>query len=495
MKNIEKIKSLIVSIICIGIVLLPFNNLPYFRNILHEMANEGAFYPITLAFLFYIFYLIKKQYKLLIPQNIGFYLLSGYMLWILLSGLFNVSDILSLTFKGRSAWSKFGLQFLLIIYMFSFSLMVYNLFLGSPEKYFVKIRRAFFISFVIAGGYSIFEVLSIYGLMEKNFLGVFEKLIRDIPSTIYTRVRSVSGEPSYFAMYLAILFPFLITYLVDDRVQNKIVYYFLTIWLFFLLLLSYSRTAYLIILVEFLVFYLLIYIKTPGRLKVNILKSFFILLVSIICLLVIEQRIDFKNKEYSIIQTVTSLLPSQFSLKSIPQKNGPFYTSNIVRVSSIKTAIKMSKERLIFGYGLGQYGFHFINFFSPKIEDLGDRKNIREELTQIFDSKPGSNWPSVYSLIARILAESGLVGLLLWIGLWVWAFLKILCLVFKEKTVVTHRFLFIHAVLVSMFGIFVVMNIHDSFRYFIYWLILGFVFAWTTPKSSDNVNNFPDSSK
>lgn len=453
----------------IAIVVMPFNNLPYFRDILHEMANEASFYPMTIGLLLWIVSLFYSR-NFLFPKSKIFLLLCLFVIFVFISFAFNFSNISIAIFKGRTGISKNILQVGLLLYMCLIPLFIYNIYNNNGNKtiIFKYIRKAILISFFIAGFYSFFEILSLLRLTGKNILSFIEPLIHDYGS--YQRLRSVSGEPSYFAMYCAFIFPFMLSYLFDEK-YNKIrwLFYILTGYFLFLIVLTYSRTAYFIAIVEFLFFYTLIFIIGRKNLRKYAIKSALILLIIIVTEVIVLPF--FSIREYSIIKTSEVFLPGT------EQVSTQFAASNNIRFASQAAALNIAIKNPIFGVGLGQYGFHFSDFFS------GIDKNSQNEETQVIIQSfmrddPSTPWPPVYSLYMRITAELGFVGLILWLSIWFFVIIKLFKRIMVNTRVTENVDWFGISLLVCTIGALSIMCAHDSFRYFGYWIILGVTFIY-----------------
>jgi hypothetical protein len=84
-----------------------------------------------------------------------------------------------------------------------------------------------------------------------------------IPAEIFQRfwdtpLRSLSGEASWFGMYLSFVFPWLMSYYFTASKTYKYYYLVIIIYALILTFLTYSRTAYFIIAFQIIAFILII---------------------------------------------------------------------------------------------------------------------------------------------------------------------------------------------------------------------------------------------
>jgi O-antigen ligase len=139
--------------------------------------------------------------------------------------------------------------------------------------------------------------------------------------------------------------------------------------------------------------------------------------------------------------------------------------SNISRMASQTAAFNEFLDYPLFGVGFGQFGFHvseYLPYWGYYSWEL-----------QPWLIYPEAPWPAVYSIYARLAAETGIVGIVGWVGFWIWL---------ARRIVIGSRFcqrvtgslpvpsyplvMSCYCVLTSSFA-------YDSFRTPMFWITLG----------------------
>ncbi len=123
----------------------------------------------------------------------------------------------------------------------------------------------------------------------------------------------------------------------------------------------------------------------------------------------------------------------------------------------------MFYHRPLLGVGLGQYGFNYPG--AIRAEDL----RSWEVQGYVADTSAEEAWPPAYSIHVRLLAETGLIGYVLWLLLVIIPLLRSLRLA-NDHTVVGRMHL---AVTLTLSGWLLLGSSIDSFRFFGGWIALG----------------------
>jgi hypothetical protein len=378
-----------VTLFSTALVLLPFNDLPYFSWLFGELGTEGAFLPLLLAVLWF-FPSVNFRFSLPRLGSVAFLLL--FLGAVLLSGAVNSFAIMEAQFAGRSGISKFVLQLSVLLFGVCLAILVFNL--AHRKLIDLRLVRRFLtISFLIAGGYSFFEVLFNLGTpwAEAVIEAVNPWFHTELQGVFFLgQVRSVTGEPSWFGMYAALLFPWLASYLFTEETIWP--YGVLTLYLIFLVFLSSSRLAYGLVLVESLL--MLSFMIRAGILSVGLAAAglFFLALTALAGFYFAD-----------LMAGAESLLLREGLVASLTSQEN---LSNICRYGTQVAAISMGLDHPFWGVGMGQFPFHMEKYLpawamiSPEIRDY----------------LHGVTQPLVHGLYARIAGEVGLVGLGLWLA-------------------------------------------------------------------------------
>lgn len=437
----------------LSIVLLPFNGLPYFQNIFNEIAGEGAFYPLIVLTGIWAFTMMLRG-KLTIPRNASTYFLQAFFIWILVSSLINFPELLTVEFKGRIGIEKNILQILLFLAVISTSHSIYYS-MKSQNVSLTNIRRFHLYAFILVCVYSVFEVSYIFthNDFSANVLLLINAWIRDpnMPG-LYAKVRSVSAEASWFANYCSILFPWLMSYLFTTK--HKLIAFVSLGYLVMLLIFTLSRTAYLITIFEFIVYTALV-LKFYSSKNAKLMSNLYGVLIAL--LVIVLGSISRLDMDFEGLSGVLMSISSADNL------------SNVARYGSQVAAIHMGSGNPVFGVGFGGYGFYSIDY-------MPDWAYQSYEIQEWMTNSIGSKWPPVHGIYSRIFAETGGIGLVLW--LLVWITLLRLCYKKIKSRYASHKEIDVLGIslLVSIVGAFLTGFNIDSFRFFEYWITFGV--AW-----------------
>jgi len=435
-----------------AVVLMPFNALPYFKGIFGELSGEGSFYPFLMAILVWIICMFLNESKIHIPKDLSFYLIVFFGLWAVVSGMVNLPQIIYSSTKGRTGLEKILLQYFVFIFTMIVSICIYNIF-RKDDNVLLYLRRLCLISFLIAGLYSSLEILFLLGnAWSADMLNSINSLFRDTSSDsllYFGRLRSVSGEASWFGMYLSFAMPWTLSYLVTEK--RKLPYVLLNMYFLILLILTISRTAYVICGIQIILFSMF-FCKTKFVRNKSVLVYAFLGLIGLI--MFFQNTPDTILNDKNILDIFLSLLNNDDS---------PYNLSNIARFGSQTAAINMFLSHPIFGVGLGQYGFHMPEF-------VPDWAYKSEEIILWASGSPDTPWPPVHGLYARILAEVGFFGLAIWLFLWGRILFK---LINYSKFLSNIDEIMIKSLFISIIGVLLSGFNSDSFRFFGYWILMG----------------------
>ena len=155
----KKIIKIIEMLFIIAIILIPFDNIPYFDKVLGELSVKASVYPFLIIISIIFFYTLKNR-KFYLKNTMEVKILAVYCLWVCISIGINFSSILGNSFKGRSGIQKLILQLmvlaflLLISYSSSVVIKIKNIDL-------LKLRKYICFSLIPVGIYGFIELLNI----------------------------------------------------------------------------------------------------------------------------------------------------------------------------------------------------------------------------------------------------------------------------------------------------------------------------------------------
>jgi hypothetical protein len=260
------VSRVLFPLIALSLFFLPLNDLTE-RRLLGELSLEGDVYPMLIAVIIYGLAVIQKG-SINKPNHLSYKLLMLFLAWVLISGILNSHGILTNFTKGRSGAEKFSLQFILLLFGFFTSIVSYATLKPFHRKNILLIfRRWILFSFLFAGIYSlVIEIPAELGQgWAISILGYITPIIHRFEYLYLDRLRSLSGEASWFGMYLVFVFPWLMSYYFTARKTYKYIYLALIVYALILSYLTYSRTAYLIIAFQIFAFVMIIFYKGSHR--------------------------------------------------------------------------------------------------------------------------------------------------------------------------------------------------------------------------------------
>jgi len=331
-------------------------------------------------------------------------ILFGFFAIIAASFLFNSYTISTDYFRGRYGLTKFIFSLVVLVYGFSLAYATYFL---ARERWQNLILVPIAVSVLFCAVYSIFEVLAWYGIMK----GVYEQLYQLTHggfSSLFvawngtlkrnidweTRLRSLAFEPPAFGNYAGFAWPWILAGIGISRGLAKAFYVVCFVLLNILLVLADARTGYVMLVVNVMVWIGLLFIYLPKNPAPNYQR--------------ISHTVNFLV--WCGAASVFALIVASYDTmiyNVIADDN----ISNISRLASQTSAFNMFMANPLIGVGFGQFGFHtsqylpYWGYYSWELQPW-----------LIFPEAP---WPAVYSIYARLAAETGLIGTIAWVGLWV----------------------------------------------------------------------------
>lgn len=389
----------------LGLLIIPFNDVPHFTFIFGELGLEASFFPFLFLVLFFSF---RINFSFYVPHLKSFYFILLFITIVIISGIINIPGILQAQFMDRTGISKFFFQFMILLFGIALSLTTFNLFLFGLINL-KKVRNLITISFIICGFYSIVEIFYLIGYpWAEFFLESINPLIHSEESGILLyegRLRSVTGEPSYFGMYGALVFPWLISYLFTEK--HRLPFLLLIFYLILMMFLSISRLAYfLLVLDSFLIVYFIF------RAKLFTLRTIGMFLILTLASIILSLYLIFKVPSADV-----NLLRQGVLLSLSSEEN----LSNICRYGTQVAAINMGLDHPIWGTGLGQFPFYMEKY-------LPAWSMISPEIRGYLH---GEGLPRVHGMYARIFSEVGFLGLIAWVGFFLY--------LFRDSYRVVHR--------------------------------------------------------
>jgi len=291
---------------------------------------DRSFYSYKLLFLQFVggFLLLILSIKIILKNSKDSFTLLLFPIILYLAA--NVFSYLISEYQNLSLFvlsKKFAFLSLFFIIIFNF-----------PLRKISKLINIWIFTAAIVSIYGIFQFLGI------DFLNLYKDWFKG-----YYQIFSTAGNPNFLAGYLAITFPFLISYVLTTKKKIlKIVIPMMGLFMFTCLILTFSRSGYLAFIISIFIFIILYLIfKKVGNKSYPSSKIIFSLCMLIMVIIIISSTVLSYNPylKYKIICMVTQ---------------------RSARIHIWEGAIRMIAKKPLGGFGLGTFVVNFPDY-RPKI--------------------------------------------------------------------------------------------------------------------------------
>ncbi|EDM45360.1 hypothetical protein SCB49_06122 [unidentified eubacterium SCB49] len=438
----------------LGVFFIPFNS---FTGIsaLGEYKNDAPIYIFPFVIILLFIYSIKVK-KFYIPyQNPIFKILLLLLGWFLVATLLNQENITTYFFKGKSGANRFVRQYIsLLISSIVFLLLYYNIFRHyTPTAIFYKLRRVFLYSFIVVFIYGVMEFLIVsLGVSPlKPILGLFSYFpFTEVELQSFNpRISSVTFETPALATYLFMVSGWMFSYILTEKGFLK---YIPSILVVFLAIASGSRAGIVVIFLQCGMF--LFFLARDKKLHALLIKiGLFLLLGGVV--------IGFyKGPQISgfVIEKLSSFGTTGKAKHDI---------SNRSRFGIQYANIEVFKKFPISGVGFGQQAFEAKKEY-PRWATINNWEFRLKYLNPTV-----SSYPPGYNIYTRVLAEAGIIGILLFLLL----LTSILLACYKLLKVKDERYVLALVLLISFIGSYMDWLKMDTFRVFSFWLHFGLLLS------------------
>ena len=449
------IENFILSLVLLGVFFLPFNS---FRGLglLGEFDRDSCVLFFLVAFLF-----ILLSGRLKVPYNNSlFQLLIIFLLWALLTVVLNSFDMFSYYFKKTSGVVRFLRQYMaLIISSIILFLTFYNaLNHKSLLKIVFRIRKVILYSLIIVVIYGSIEYLivefKVDSLRETLYLFNYLPFTDVLIDQRTYRISSVTFEPPALATYLITASGLMFSYIITDKGIKRFVPALLVVLFSFL---SGSRAGFFIIIVQIFIFILYILKDRKfNRLFVNIFLT---------------TAFSFAFVVVFFGSTATEYVYDE--LTSFELEDNVHANSNKTRFGIQYALFEVFKENPIRGVGFGLQAFES----KEKYPDWATENNWEFSWRYLNEDEP--SFPPGYNMYLRLLSETGIIGL----GIFVLFLVSILLCCYNMTFVRKGDFRVLGFIItISMAGYIFNWLKMDTFRIYGFWLCLALLIAYQKQK-------------
>jgi hypothetical protein len=443
-------------LIFLGVFFLPFNSWEGI-SILGEYHRDASVLFFLTAFIFLLF---KKKISLPLHSPI-FYLLIIFLIWGIVSTLFNINNAWEYLFKQTSGTERFIRQYIsLLIAAFILPITFYNIFISSDLKNVWKqIRTAMLYSLFVVTSYAFFEILIVKFDMfffKKPILNLFDYLpfVESSPDLRLRRISSISFESPALGTYLITIFSWMSSYAITSKSRYKFLPVLVVISL---ALVSGSRAATFIVLVQAFVFVLVIsQLREYKNIFSKVLISLFII-SSISAFL-------FAPKIISYVKT---------EIQSFKLNDSDHAMSNKSRFGIQYAMYKVFLENPIIGTGYG------LQAFESRFKYPSWAKRDNWEFRVIYLNQNDKSFPPGFNLYLRLASEIGLIG----IGIFLVFITYIISWSYRSMSNPNSVLGII--IFISMIGFLLNWLKMDTFRIYGFWICLSLIFSITKLKQNN----------
>lgn len=441
-----------VALACMAsaIVFLPFNSVPWFGGRLGELSSEGWLVGgVPLAAVYVLRAAAGRRLRY--PRHASAWLLFAWLGWALAGAGASFLTAGEMEFKGRGLLEKLALQaavsgFVLLLALATYEAMAR---VGGEKRILRAFRAYVALSLILPLLWALVEGVGL--LAPDSGARDFVRLVSALTHSrveYEARLRSVSGEASWFGAWLAFVLPWVLSAALSagGRIGWAAVGA-----LAVCVALTFSRFTWLVFLVLGAGFAL----SRSGLMGTRRAVLHTIgLLVGVVAAGVAGALTD-PERASALLRSATL------------DPDTPHWVSNATRLGMQAAALRLAVSNPVLGVGWGAYGFHFEPFLPHWV---GGNPEIEEYVADLA----GTAWPSVHGLWARLAAETGFVGLALFAAAWVsflWsAWKRARRAAGAGDAELCELWL---ALLWSGVGCALVAFALDSFRFGGYWLLLG----------------------
>ncbi|MFN8273790.1 MAG: O-antigen ligase family protein [Flavobacteriaceae bacterium] len=429
----------------LGLFFFAFNSFegPTF---LGEFKDEAGVYFFVSGFLLLFF-----NQKIFFPiKSHEFQIVLIFLGWCFLCTLLNIAEVSQNYFKHTYGINRFIRQYFsiclssVLFFLFFYSMLKKM----SLSEIFINVRRVFLFSLIFAFILGFFETLySIFGIGQiKKVIDVFN-LFPFVEKDVFNdRISSIGNEPPLLAIYLITISGWMFSYIITNKGWLK---YLPTILVLFLTYFCGSRTGLIVILFQMILFFATI---TPTQKIIDISKKV-VLYITILVGLVIVFNGD------KIVKSVEKKLES-LDFKGNLEKS----ISNQSRFGMQYATLEVFKEHPIVGVGFGQQSY----YSRHKYPRWAKKNNYEFKL--LYENNAVKAFPPGYNIYTRIMAETGLIGLLIILYMIYYTLRKVRKIIKNSDGLKTNLSLIL---LTSFAGLYINWLQIDSFKIFGIWFSLA----------------------
>ncbi len=389
------LKKTYITLFFIGWFFFPFNDFKGFEA-LGEFKNESGAYFFLLGFFVFLIDTLRAQRMSSPHKSPIFKALLFFLFWCIVTTALNYNAVSESYFKHTGGVYRFIRQYIslmisTVVLIFYFWNVIVK---WTTSEVLYKIRRLLLYCLIFVFVYGFLETLvvvfNIYP--AKYILDTFDYFpFLDVNYPPGGRISSVTYESPSLGNYLITVSGWMFSYIFTEKAKWR---YLPTLMILFLTFFSGSRTALINIGIQFIILLTIMYSMKEYK---NALTNGFVYTVVISSILLVA------NGD-KILKAVEEKAESLNFRKNMTKN-----ISNQSRFGMQYASIQVFKEHPIIGVGFGQETY-YKRFHYPR---WATKNNF--EFTLHYQNKNEKSFPTSYNIYTRLLAETGLIGVSLFL--------------------------------------------------------------------------------
>jgi hypothetical protein len=399
--------KLIASLFAMAVIAIPFDAIAGLKS-LGELGDEASFYFFAFAMGLYGVNAAGATLAgdLDAPPggNFVWRTAAAIVVVITVSAFWNATDISAARFHDRDGLQKLATSATVVIFGLALALLTRAV---VPGRWYTCFTLPICISAALCVGFGSLEALDRAGVSVPFYHTLNSVLHAGSDHSVQSwngalnlklvegwdkRLRTVSFEPPSFGNFAGLAWPWLLAAVFVTRGIRKALHILLLLAFTVLIVGSQSRTGWLLLATNVIVFGLLRFLFLPPDGRVRRSTAF---IGSVLLFAVVAVIIFYAASFDEVIRGVAAGTS----------------VSDLSRLAYQVTSIRIFSANPIFGVGLGQFAFQATSY----MPDWGFVSSEVKASLEYTDAP----WPNTYSLYARLAAELGLIGLFGWIAIWI----------------------------------------------------------------------------
>lgn len=439
------LNKIALNLLMVSIIMLPFTAMPYNKELLRQMHGEGAFYPLFFAVFLYYFYIIRYG-KIIVYEKKWFGIALLLIATVFAGLLINYDEIAHIFIVGRSGLLRFTTQLIMLLFGLSVALCIQ--FFVSDKKKFDKLMQMILVVFVLIFIFAFLELLAyeiggVFLDLYKTSTELFSNEWKINNVDAYSSgirsygLSSVSQEPSHLCFTFSAIGPYFLLYAYKKK---RKVLFFMYIAVAFL---SFSTSFYYVLFFQLLLIYYYI---------INRRFNFFGFIIYVLIIVSIGYFALYPYAEHVITEI--------FYYESK-------WGGNTVRIGSMYGALMIwLNNNILFGVGLGQNAA-YLNEYVPYWTYINYDLTVRDDV------------PGVYGMLARVIADCGILGLIFFVALFFVIARRVFVHIESMKIKNNDNYYYGVAVFISVIGVFINISFSTGdFNKMTMWFALGLALSY-----------------